>query len=66
MHIDYEKDSELFIEVNKHLAEYTESMDKVKMRQALLQVLAVSRQGNLYMQVNEPWKLIKSPNEEDK
>jgi methionyl-tRNA synthetase len=66
MHIDKEKDAELFTEVNKSLAEYVDSMERVKMRNALLQVLAVSRHGNLYMQVNEPWKLIKSDKPEDK
>lgn len=66
MHIDKEKDLEFFTEVNKALAEYTDSMERVKMRQALLNILTVSRQGNLYMQVNEPWKLIKSSKPEDK
>lgn len=66
MHVDKEKDLELFTEVNKHLAEYTEAMDKVKMRHAIQQILAVSRQGNFYMQTNAPWKLLKSENEEDK
>lgn len=66
MHIDKEKDLELFSEVNKHLAEYTESLDKVKMRNALLQILAISRRGNKYMQDNEPWNRIKSEDEADK
>lgn len=66
MQIDKDKDLEVFTEVNKALTEYIESMERVKMRNALLQILAVSRQGNLYMQENQPWKLNKSSEPEDK
>jgi len=64
--IDKENDAEFFTEVNKSLAEYTEALEHVKIRSALQHILAVSRQGNLYMQVNEPWKLVKSANQADK
>ncbi|KAI6191132.1 Lysosomal protective protein [Aphelenchoides bicaudatus] len=66
MNIDQQKDQELFTEVNKSLADYIDSMEKVKMRNALQAILAASRQGNLYMQTNEPWKLMKSSNPEEK
>lgn len=61
-----EMDLELISTVNGLLAEFTEKMEHVKMRDSLQQILAVSRQGNLYMQTNAPWKLVKSTDESEK
>ncbi|KAI6244062.1 Methionine--tRNA ligase, cytoplasmic [Aphelenchoides fujianensis] len=55
-----DEDRELITAINAHLVEYTNHMENVNMREGLLQVLAVSRLGNKYMQDIKPWELVKN------
>lgn len=57
-------DKELIEAVNKELEEFTESLENVKLREALLKILAASRHGNQYMQANQPWVLMKGSDAE--
>lgn len=56
---------ELFIKsVNIEYKMFNKSFKKVKLRDALTHVLAISKLGNQYMQNNKPWELIKGSNED--
>ncbi|KAM9408480.1 LOW QUALITY PROTEIN: methionine--tRNA ligase, cytoplasmic [Pholidichthys leucotaenia] len=52
-------DKKLLAVVNWELHQYIQLMDKIKIRDALKHILSISRHGNQYIQVNEPWKKIK-------
>ncbi|XP_019346961.2 methionine--tRNA ligase, cytoplasmic isoform X2 [Alligator mississippiensis] len=52
-------DKRLLARVGLELRHYTQLLDKVRIRDALRCVLNISRHGNQYIQVNEPWKRIK-------
>ncbi|KAK5608807.1 Methionine--tRNA ligase, cytoplasmic, partial [Crenichthys baileyi] len=54
-----QEDKKLLAVVGWELQQYIQVMDKVKIRDALKHVLNISRHGNQYIQVNEPWKKIK-------
>ncbi|XP_028261747.1 methionine--tRNA ligase, cytoplasmic isoform X2 [Parambassis ranga] len=54
-----QEDKKLLALVGWELQQYTQLMDKVKIRDALKHILNISRHGNQYIQVNEPWKKIK-------
>ncbi|XP_067883826.1 methionine--tRNA ligase, cytoplasmic-like, partial [Heterodontus francisci] len=41
------------------LQQYNRNLERVRIRDALRCILNVSRYGNQYIQINEPWKLIK-------
>ncbi|KAK2861889.1 hypothetical protein Q5P01_001422 [Channa striata] len=45
--------------VGWELQQFIQLMDKVKIRDALKHILNISRHGNQYIQINEPWKKIK-------
>ncbi|XP_010730412.2 methionine--tRNA ligase, cytoplasmic isoform X1 [Larimichthys crocea] len=53
------EDKKLLALVGWELQQYIQLMDKVKIRDALKHILNISRHGNQYIQVNEPWKKIK-------
>lgn len=53
-------------EVNKHLQDYFEKMEKSKLRDGLKCILSISRLGNGYLQEGQPWKLIKSTTEKER
>ncbi|XP_075997267.1 methionine--tRNA ligase, cytoplasmic isoform X2 [Genypterus blacodes] len=53
------EDKKLLAQVGWELQQYIQLMDKVKIRDALKHILNISRHGNQYIQVNEPWKKIK-------
>uniref|UniRef100_A0A672ZNZ4 Methionine--tRNA ligase, cytoplasmic n=1 Tax=Sphaeramia orbicularis TaxID=375764 RepID=A0A672ZNZ4_9TELE len=53
------EDKRLLALVGWELQQYIQLMDKVKIRDALKHILNISRHGNQYIQVNEPWKKIK-------
>ncbi|KAK0148214.1 Methionine--tRNA ligase, cytoplasmic [Merluccius polli] len=53
------EDKTLLAQVGWELRQYIHLMDKVKIRDALKHILNISRHGNQYIQVNEPWKKIK-------
>ncbi|XP_004692670.1 PREDICTED: methionine--tRNA ligase, cytoplasmic isoform X2 [Condylura cristata] len=52
-------DRRLLAHVSRELQRYHQLLEKVRIRDALRSILTVSRHGNQYIQVNEPWKQIK-------
>ncbi|XP_030324066.1 methionine--tRNA ligase, cytoplasmic [Calypte anna] len=52
-------DKRLLARVTLELRQYHQLLEKVRIRDALRCVLSISRHGNQYIQVNEPWKRIK-------
>ncbi len=52
-------DQRLLAHVTLELRQYHQLLEKVRIRDALRCVLTISRHGNQYIQVNEPWKRIK-------
>uniref|UniRef100_A0A3B3DRE3 Methionine--tRNA ligase, cytoplasmic n=1 Tax=Oryzias melastigma TaxID=30732 RepID=A0A3B3DRE3_ORYME len=58
------EDKELLAVVGWELQQYIQLMDKVKIRDALKHILNISRHGNQYIQVNQPWKKIKGDESE--
>ncbi|XP_075345832.1 methionine--tRNA ligase, cytoplasmic isoform X2 [Mycteria americana] len=58
-------DKRLLARVTLELRQYHQLLEKVRIRDALRCILSISRHGNQYIQVNEPWKRIKG-NEKDR
>uniref|UniRef100_A0A8B9IL25 Methionine--tRNA ligase, cytoplasmic n=1 Tax=Anser cygnoides TaxID=8845 RepID=A0A8B9IL25_ANSCY len=58
-------DKRLLARVTLELRQYHQLLEKVRIRDALRCILSISRHGNQYIQVNEPWKRIKG-NVEDR
>ncbi|XP_076967291.1 methionine--tRNA ligase, cytoplasmic isoform X1 [Tamandua tetradactyla] len=58
-------DQRLLAHVTMELRHYHQLLEKVRIRDALRSILTISRHGNQYIQVNEPWKRIKG-NEADR
>ncbi|XP_076870219.1 methionine--tRNA ligase, cytoplasmic isoform X2 [Brachyhypopomus gauderio] len=54
-----DEDKRLIAQVCWELQHYIQLLDKVRIRDALKCILNISRHGNQYIQVNEPWKKIK-------
>uniref|UniRef100_A0A3Q3WC68 Methionine--tRNA ligase, cytoplasmic n=1 Tax=Mola mola TaxID=94237 RepID=A0A3Q3WC68_MOLML len=54
-----QEDKKLLALVGWELQQYIQLMDKVKIRDSLKHILNISRHGNQYIQVNEPWKKVK-------
>ncbi|XP_008937665.1 PREDICTED: methionine--tRNA ligase, cytoplasmic, partial [Merops nubicus] len=52
-------DKRLLARVTLELHQYHQLLEKVRIRDALRCILSISRHGNQYIQVNEPWKRIK-------
>ncbi|KAM6225772.1 methionine--tRNA ligase, cytoplasmic [Porphyrio hochstetteri] len=52
-------DKRLLARVTLELHQYHQLLEKVRIRDALRCILNISRHGNQYIQVNEPWKRIK-------
>ncbi|KAF4010432.1 hypothetical protein G4228_001761 [Cervus hanglu yarkandensis] len=52
-------DQRLLTHVTLELQHYHQLLEKVRIRDALRSILTISRHGNQYIQVNEPWKRIK-------
>uniref|UniRef100_A0A8C2VPI6 Methionine--tRNA ligase, cytoplasmic n=2 Tax=Chinchilla lanigera TaxID=34839 RepID=A0A8C2VPI6_CHILA len=52
-------DQRLLAHITLELRHYHQLLEKVRIRDALRSILTVSRHGNQYIQVNEPWKRIK-------
>lgn len=59
-----QEDKRLLALVGWELQQYIQLMDKVKIRDALKHILNISRHGNQYIQVNEPWKKVKGEDAE--
>ncbi|KNA12223.1 hypothetical protein SOVF_127940 [Spinacia oleracea] len=45
--------------VGKHVEQYVEAMEKVKLKQGLKTAMAISSEGNAYLQESQFWKLYK-------
>lgn len=60
------EDKRLVAQVAAELHQYNQLLEKVRIRDALRCILNISRHGNQYIQVNEPWKCIKGTKEEQK
>jgi len=66
MPIRLNKDDTTFVaQVNRHLERYIALLEDAKERDAVREMLAISRLGNQLMQSNKPWKLVKSGVESD-
>lgn len=52
-------DDKLISAVNARIKEYIENLDAVREKDALKDILAISRLGNQYFQENAPWTLVK-------
>ena len=50
--------------INREVKGYVSSMEKTRFRDAIRHMLAVSRHGNLYMQTEQPWVLLKGTDEQ--
>ncbi|KAJ1160271.1 hypothetical protein NDU88_000773 [Pleurodeles waltl] len=59
-------DKILLAQVTRELQQYNQLLEKVRIRDALRCILNISRHGNQYIQMNEPWKRIKGPEEDRK
>ncbi|XP_035242728.1 methionine--tRNA ligase, cytoplasmic [Anguilla anguilla] len=59
-----QEDLKLLAQVGWELRQYIQLLDKVRIRDALKCILNISRHGNQYIQVNEPWKKIKGGDQE--
>ncbi len=59
------EDKELLAMVTRELQKYNENLEKIKLRDGIRNILAISRLGNQYIQANKPWVQIKG-NEQEK
>ncbi|KAI1724151.1 tRNA synthetases class I (M) domain-containing protein [Ditylenchus destructor] len=57
-------ENELIAAIDNELAEFTRNMENVRLREALIKILAISRLGNQYIQSHTPWVLVKGSPEE--
>nr|DBA32847.1 TPA: hypothetical protein GDO54_000606 [Pyxicephalus adspersus] len=60
------EDKRLLAQVTAELQQYNQLLEKVRIRDGLRCILNISRHGNQYIQVNEPWKCIKGTPQEQK
>lgn len=58
-------DVEILSKINQNLNEYVQLLENCKERDALIQILNISRIGNQLMQAEKPWKLVKSSEENE-
>lgn len=61
-----DEDEEFIKQINTELQRYRDNMEKPKIRDGLKCILNISKVGNGYLQVGEPWKLLKSSSKIDK
>ena len=59
-----QEDAKILAKINQELKEYEENLEKVKLRDAIRNILNISRVGNQYMQAKKPWTLVKGTDEE--
>ncbi|XP_061432485.1 methionine--tRNA ligase, cytoplasmic [Lethenteron reissneri] len=57
-------DAHLLALVTRELQAYTRLLDKVRIRDALRCIFNISRHGNQYIQLHEPWKRVKGSESE--
>lgn len=54
-----DEDVQLIADINREIKEYCELMDKVKMKDAIKNILNISRLGNGHVQATSVWTLVK-------
>uniref|UniRef100_A0A1B0GQP4 Methionine--tRNA ligase, cytoplasmic n=1 Tax=Phlebotomus papatasi TaxID=29031 RepID=A0A1B0GQP4_PHLPP len=59
-----EEDFVLLAQTNREFREYVACMEKAKMRDGIKHILAISRHGNQFMQVTQPWVLLKGTDDQ--
>ncbi|XP_048878717.1 methionine--tRNA ligase, cytoplasmic isoform X1 [Brienomyrus brachyistius] len=59
-----QEDRRLLAQVGWELRQYIQLLDRVRIRDALKCILNISRHGNQYIQMNEPWKKIKGESQD--
>ncbi|XP_036346165.1 methionine--tRNA ligase, cytoplasmic-like [Rhagoletis pomonella] len=50
--------------INREVRVYVNSLEKAKLRDGIRHMLSISRQGNGYMQAQQPWVLLKGTDEQ--
>lgn len=60
------EDKQILAQINRCLKQYIELLEKCREREAISQILNISRIGNQLMQAEKPWKLVKSQDDKDK
>ncbi len=61
------RDDQQFVAlVSRHLSRYIDMMEDCRQRDAISEMLSISRLGNQLMQSNKPWKSVKSENKAEK
>ncbi|XP_017471733.1 PREDICTED: methionine--tRNA ligase, cytoplasmic [Rhagoletis zephyria] len=50
--------------INREVRAYVNSLEKAKLRDGIRHLLSISRQGNGYMQAQQPWVLLKGTDEQ--
>ena len=61
-----DEDKQILAQINRCLKQYIELLEKCREREAISQILNISRIGNQLMQAEKPWKLVKSQDDKDK
>ena len=59
-------DEKVLANINRCVKQYVDLLEKCREREAISQILNISRIGNQLMQAEKPWKLVKSQIEKDK
>ncbi|XP_069762387.1 methionine--tRNA ligase, cytoplasmic isoform X2 [Narcine bancroftii] len=54
-----QEDKRLLVQVTWELQQYNQNLQRVRIRDALRCILNISRSGNQYIQVNEPWRRVR-------
>ncbi len=57
-------DEEFLAAIQVEMTEYDTAMRGVHLREGLTRILAISRRGNQYLQMHQPWKLVKGDEHE--
>lgn len=59
-----EEDLTLLALCTREYKSYVAALEKAKLRDGIRHILAISRHGNQYLQMNQPWVLLKRSDEE--
>lgn len=59
-------DLNLLALINREICDYVKSMERAKYRDGIKHTLTVSRLGNQYMQMQQPWVLLKGKTDDEK
>uniref|UniRef100_A0A6B2ECX7 Methionine--tRNA ligase, cytoplasmic n=1 Tax=Phlebotomus kandelakii TaxID=1109342 RepID=A0A6B2ECX7_9DIPT len=59
-----EEDFVLLAQVNRDFSDYVACLERAKMRDGIRHILTVSRHGNQFMQLTQPWVLLKGTDDQ--